>query len=71
MCAAGHVLHAGRYVVGWLPCGCPAARGGGHRTWTCLACVEQGRGPESTLYDGRHEGGFAPAPPVYRKPDHG
>lgn len=54
MCAAGHVLHGGRVLAGWQPCGCPGATNGGHRTYTCLACVEAGRGAEATLYQGRH-----------------
>jgi hypothetical protein len=47
-CAADerHPLVGGRMTVGWTPCTCPAADPGpgGHRTWTCTACTELGRG---------------------------
>src|SRR6476619_2644131 len=33
-CPRGHRLGAGRTLVGHQPCDC----GGGHTTWTCLAC---------------------------------
>lgn len=28
----------GRIIVGWLPCACPGARHGGHRSYQCQQC---------------------------------
>lgn len=52
-CARGHIQHAGRWLRGWLPCTCPAARNGGHSSWTCRVCHELGD-PEGTVYSERH-----------------
>ena len=55
-CPAGHVLSAGQVLAGWWACGCPGARHGGHRTWTCRRCMEAGVSrDECVILDGRHE----------------
>jgi hypothetical protein len=44
-CPRGHQLGAEHIVVGWMPCDrCPAALAnfGGHRTWLCRQCREEG-----------------------------
>lgn len=28
----------GRIIVGWLPCSCPGAENGGHRSYECTRC---------------------------------
>lgn len=54
-CPEGHLLGAGRVLVGWYPCQCPGARNGGHRTWTCRACLDDGKGDDATIFDSRHD----------------
>jgi len=43
-CPVGHRLDPGRVSVGWNSCSCAAALPGpgGHRTWGCTSCAEQG-----------------------------
>lgn len=66
VCAVGHPLTPGKVLVGWHPCTCPAAFNGGHRTWTCVACMEAGADAEATLYDTRHTPeADAQAPPKF------
>jgi len=49
-CPAGHRLDPGRVSVGWSSCSCAAALPGpgGHRTWGCASCAEQGEVPPVT-----------------------
>lgn len=55
MCAYRHVAIPRRMVPSWLHCRCPATRaGGGHFVWICQDCVDEGRGPEATLYPAGH-----------------
>lgn len=42
MCPVGHELGARRVLLGWRACGCAGARHGGHRTWTCVSCLDSG-----------------------------
>lgn len=34
----GTTADDGRLIVGWLPCDCPGARHGGHRSYECTVC---------------------------------
>ena len=55
-CPRGHLLTAGHVLAGWHPCGCPTATGGGHRTWTCVRCMDAGvPADEGTIYATRHD----------------
>lgn len=53
-CPAGHVLGPGRVLVGWYPCQCSGARGGGHRTWRCRVCDAAGHGDENLIFSSPH-----------------
>ena len=55
-CPNGHTLVEGEVLVGWRACGCPGARHGGHRTWTCRRCLELGVPDERiTIYATTHD----------------
>lgn len=45
--ACGNQPGDGRILIGWLPCSCPGARHGGHRTHECARCA-------TTTYGTRH-----------------
>ena len=69
-CPRGHLLSAERVLIGWWACGCPGARHGGHRTWTCRRCLEVGvPREEHVVLDGRHDPSAPDAGESQRGPD--
>jgi hypothetical protein len=60
-CPYGDPLGEGGVLVGWFPCGCPAALDNhrGHRTYSCQVCREKRRW-KTVCYSPPHLGGGHP-----------
>uniref|UniRef100_UPI003F498D67 hypothetical protein n=1 Tax=Actinokineospora sp. CA-119265 TaxID=3239890 RepID=UPI003F498D67 len=57
-CFDGHPLGPNRVLVGWSPCSCPGSEYGGHRTWTCRACLDaadRDTAHRAVIYRGHHD----------------